>query len=153
MERAQIIRISEPIKSTWAVEKGLDLTKLLSDGDYKEQYRKEMIEWSDEMRKRDYGIFCKAAALTIDKNIVIVSDIRRQTDIKWFREKFGNKVKLVRIKCDDKIRSNRGWIFQEGVDDKESECGLDEWTEWDLVVENNGENDSEYILSRIHSLL
>lgn len=154
MEKAQIIRISEPIKSKWAVEKGLDLTELLSDGPYKEKYRKEMIVWSDEMRKNDYGIFCKAATLAIDKCIVIVSDIRRQGDIKWFRETFTrDKVKLVRIVCDEKIRKNRGWKFQEGVDDQESECGLDEWKEWDLIVENDGEKDTEEHLTHILGLI
>lgn len=39
----------------------LDLKELLSDGPYKEKYRKGMITWSDEVRKQDYGYFCKAA--------------------------------------------------------------------------------------------
>lgn len=60
-ERAEIIHISEPIKSHWAQEKGLDLTELLSDGPYKENYRKEMIVWSDGMRQRDPGCFCRAS--------------------------------------------------------------------------------------------
>lgn len=58
---AEIIRISEPIKSHWAKEKGLDLEKLLSDGPYKEKYRKEMIIWSDSVRAKNPGFFCKAA--------------------------------------------------------------------------------------------
>lgn len=60
-EKAEIIRISEPIKSHWAKEKGLNLTELLSDGPYKEKYRKEMIVWSDSVRQRDAGFFCRAS--------------------------------------------------------------------------------------------
>lgn len=60
-ERAEIIRISEPIKSHWAQEKGLDLSELLSDGPYKEKYRKEMIVWSDSVRQRDPGFFCRSS--------------------------------------------------------------------------------------------
>lgn len=60
-ELAEIIRISEPIKSHWAKERGLDLGQLLSDGPYKETYRKEMIIWSDKMRSTDPGFFCRAA--------------------------------------------------------------------------------------------
>lgn len=60
-ERAEIIRISEPIKSHWAKEKGLDLNELLSDGPYKEKYRKEMIDWSDDIRQKDPGYFCRLA--------------------------------------------------------------------------------------------
>ncbi|CRK90550.1 CLUMA_CG004254, isoform A [Clunio marinus] len=126
-EKAEIIRISEPIKSTWAKEKNLNLTELLSDGPYKEKYRKQMIQWSDEKRAIDYGIFCCEASKKISKPIVIVSDIRRKTDIKWFRETFKDKIKLIRIKCDDEIRCKRGWKFEAGVDDIQSECDLDNW--------------------------
>lgn len=60
-DRSEIIRISEPIKSHWAKEKGLNLTELLSDGPYKEQYRKEMILWSDSVRCNNPGFFCNAS--------------------------------------------------------------------------------------------
>jgi phosphomevalonate kinase len=152
-EKAQIIRISEPIKSTWAREKNLNLTELLSDGPYKEKYRKMMIDWSDEQRALDYGVFCREASLNITKPVVIVSDIRRKTDIKWFRETFGDKIRLIRISCDDKIRIERGWKFQEGVDDIQSECDLDDWKEWDLKVENDGQKESEETLEEIIKLL
>lgn len=65
-ERAEIIHISEPIKSYWAKEKGLDLNELLSDGPYKEMYRKEMIDWSDNVRQKDPGYFCR---LSIEKSM------------------------------------------------------------------------------------
>lgn len=62
-DSAEIIHISEPIKSHWAREKGLDLKELLSDGPYKEQYRKEMIIWSDGVRQKDPGFFCNISIL------------------------------------------------------------------------------------------
>lgn len=65
-ERAEIIRISEPIKSHWAKEEGLDLNELLSDGPYKEKYRKQMIDWSDGVRQKDPGYFCR---LSIEKSV------------------------------------------------------------------------------------
>ncbi|KAG5684797.1 hypothetical protein PVAND_014010 [Polypedilum vanderplanki] len=148
-DNAEIIRISEPIKSFWAKEKNLDLTQLLSDGAYKEKYRKAMIVWSDEMRAKDYGIFCREASKNISKETVIVSDIRRKTDIQFFRETFGNKIKLIRIVCNDNIRVKRGWTFQEGVDDIQSECDLDDWNEWDLLIENTGDRDAHEILDEI----
>lgn len=148
-EKAQIIRISEPIKSFWAREKNLDLEKLLSDGAYKEKYRKEMIVWSDELRSKDYGIFCREASKSVSKQIVIVSDIRRKTDIKYFRETFGDRVKLIRIKCDDSIRQQRGWKFESGVDDIQSECDLDDWHEWDLTLDNDRNKEASDILDEI----
>lgn len=60
-DSTEIIRISEPIKSHWAAEKGLDLEELLSDGPYKEQYREGMIVWSDSVRKENPGYFCNAS--------------------------------------------------------------------------------------------
>lgn len=148
-ENTEIIRISEPIKAFWAKEKNLDLAQLLSDGAYKEKYRKEMIVWSDEMRVKDYGIFCREAAKNISKETVIVSDIRRKTDIKYFRETFGSKVKLIRIKCSDNVRIDRGWKFESGVDDIKSECDLDDWNEWDMLIENDGNRDANEILNEI----
>lgn len=150
---AEIIRISEPIKSTWAKERNLNLLELLSDGPYKEKYRKDMIIWSDEMRAMDYGIFCREASRNISKPTVIVSDIRRKTDIKWFRETYGDKVKLIRIKCEDSIRLERGWKFQEGVDDIQSECDLDDWNDWNLTVENDKRKEEQEILDELVQLL
>lgn len=151
MENAEIIRISEPIKSFWAEEKSLDLKQLMSDGAYKEKYRKEMIAWSDEMRVKDYGVFCREASKNASRETVIVSDIRRKTDIRWFYEKFGTKVKLIRIKCQDCIRENRGWKFESGVDDIQSECDLDDWNEWDLLIENDGLREVDSILDEIRN--
>jgi len=152
-DKGEIIRISEPIKSTWAKEQNLNLTELLSDGPYKEKYRKEMIIWSDKKRAEDYGIFCREASRNISRSTVIVSDIRRKTDITWFRETFGGKIKLIRIKCDDNVRRDRGWKFQEGVDDIQSECDLDDWNDWDLSIDNDGNKETEEILEEIIKLL
>ncbi|XP_062539441.1 phosphomevalonate kinase [Armigeres subalbatus] len=152
-ERAQVIRISEPIKRSWAETSGLDLEKLLGDSPYKEQYRKEMIEWSDRKRAEDYGCFCRQACSNLSKEICIVSDIRRKTDVRFFREQFGQRVKSVRIVADDATRMQRGWAFREGVDNVQSECDLDEFTEWDLVVTNDSGTDVEEILKTIEALL
>ncbi|XP_035795962.1 UNC93-like protein [Anopheles albimanus] len=87
-DRAQILRISEPIKRHWATQKGLNLGELLGDGAYKENYRKEMIVWSDEQRHQDYGVFCREACRLMNREICIVSDVRRRTDVQFFRETF-----------------------------------------------------------------
>lgn len=143
----EIVRISEPIKRFWAEKNQLDLTELLSDGAYKENHRKAMIEWSDEQRAKDYGIFCRDAMMrTSRKPICIVSDIRRRNDIRFFRETYGDKLVLVRIKCEDSCRSSRGWTFATGVDDIPSECDLDEFTEWDHVLVNDGSVTGEDLL-------
>lgn len=132
-DKCCVIRISEPIKSHWAKENNLDLQQLMSCDDYKEKHRKAMINWSDEVRNRDPGYFCKAACekgcLFINsscricywcfaapvKQIWIVSDVRRKSDVEWFKDNYGERVKLVRIKADENVREKRGWKFTEGL--------------------------------------
>lgn len=63
-QRCETIRISEPIKRHWAAIEGLNLQQLLGDGPYKERYRRQMIEWSDEIRSRRPDFFCQSAFAT-----------------------------------------------------------------------------------------
>lgn len=89
---------------------------------------------------------------TGSKPIVIVSDIRRKTDIEFFRVQEYN-IKTVRINASEAARSARGWVFQNGVDDVPSECDLDDVAQWDLVIENDGTQAVEVILDRILTLI
>lgn len=47
------------------------------------------------------------------------------------------------------MRIARGWKFQSGVDDVESECGLDDYTDWDLKIMNDGSVDVNQIIEQI----
>lgn len=136
-DKCEILKISLPIKSHWSKAKNLDLDLLLDESIYKEKYRLDMILWSEEKRASDYGYFCRITCENAsDKPIWIVSDIRRKTDIKWFTETYDQKVKKIRITADDEIRKARGFQFTKGVDDAESECNLDDFSPWDLIVDN-----------------
>lgn len=48
------------------------------------------------------------------KEIWIVSDTRRKTDIAWFKTHFDN-VKLIRINADESSRKEREWSFVQGI--------------------------------------
>ncbi|KAI8434156.1 hypothetical protein MSG28_012277 [Choristoneura fumiferana] len=154
-DRCEIIKISQPIKSHWAKEKNLNLNEMLSDSEYKEQYRLDMITWSDEMRDQDYGCFCREACQNAaDRPIWIVSDIRRKTDIQWFTDTYPDLIRTIRITADEETRKKRGYSFKEGVDNVVSECDLDDYTLWDLVVENGkGRQQLEEQLGSILGLL
>ena len=39
----------------------MNVDELLGDGKYKESYRLEMAKWGENIRKEDYGYFCRAA--------------------------------------------------------------------------------------------
>jgi phosphomevalonate kinase len=60
-DNAALIKISAPIKSHWAEKHDLNFEELMSAGEYKELHRQEMIIWSEQIRQKDYGYFCKAA--------------------------------------------------------------------------------------------
>lgn len=88
---------------------------------------------------------------TGSKQIVLVSDIRRKTDIEFFRSE-GYNIKTVRINTNEEVRKARGWVFQSGVDDVQSECDLDDFAQWDLAIENDGTQDVEAIVDQILAL-
>ncbi|TRY78711.1 hypothetical protein TCAL_06796, partial [Tigriopus californicus] len=131
-----ILRLSGPLKECYARDHGLDFDQLLSATDYKEKYRLDMIQWSERIRRQDHGYFCRAA---IDKYqatgfpLWIVSDCRRATDFQFFQDKYPGKCRTIRIQASDTIRESRGFVFKAGVDDKESECGLDDQPSFDHV--------------------
>lgn len=153
--KSVIIKLSGPIKSHWSKSLNLDIDQLLGDGQYKEKYRLEMAKWGENVRRKDYGYFCRAAIDMYnahDKPIWIISDVRRKTDIQWFTEKFGDACKMIRVTSNDLIRKQRGWVFTAGIDDSETECDLDGINKWDLEIQNNGDNIDD-ILEKILNLI
>lgn len=139
-ECCEVVKISAPIKSHWADKKNLNLNELLSHSEYKEQYRLEMIKWSDTIREQDYGCFCREACQSAaDHPIWIVSDVRRKTDIRWFKETYKDLIRTIRIVADEETRKSRGFQYKEGIDNVASECDLDDYETWDLII-NNGED-------------
>ena len=53
------------------------------------------------------------------------------------------------------MRKSRGWVFTEGVDDIESECGLDQDGSfmWDFFMHNIDSSAAENILKTLVDLL
>ena len=145
------MRLSGPLKQCYAENHGLDYARLLDASDYKEKYRKDMITWSEKIRNEDPSYFCLKA---IDKYkgsdfpLWIVSDCRRRTDFEFFEANYPRLCKRVRIWASDEVRRSRGFSFQAGVDDAESECGLDDQN-CDVTIENNGQVPPEQLLQDI----
>ena len=117
----------------------MDLERLMDSSAYKETYRKAMIVWGEEMRAKDPGYFCRLAIHEADKPIWLVCDARRTTDMDYFKSHYGERTITVRVVASDAVRVRRGWEFTIGVDDAESECGLDDYT-CDVVITNNGDD-------------
>jgi phosphomevalonate kinase len=79
------------------------------------------------------------------EEIILISDCRRPTDIQFFINNF-KKSKIISIRINSKIeeRQKRGFNFIEDIDNKESECSLDNFNNWDFYLNNNENiNDDE----------
>ena len=140
-----IVRLSGPLKRLYAQNHGLDFAQLLSSSSYKEKYRLPMIQWSEELRNRDPGYFCRAAikdSAQSANSVWIVSDCRRSTDLAFFEREYPGKTLKVKVTANEETRMKRGFRFMEGVDDKQSECGLDHVTEKDIhfIIHNDDDN-------------
>ncbi|XP_028837158.1 phosphomevalonate kinase isoform X2 [Denticeps clupeoides] len=132
-----VLRLSAPLKEQYAQERGLDFTELLGAGRYKEQYRADMIQWGERKREQDPGFFCRLAIR--DATQPIVSDARRASDLQWFWKEFPHQCHCVRVEASEQSRVNRGWEFTAGIDDGESECGLDHGVQFDWMIHNDGD--------------
>lgn len=147
-DKCNIIRLSGPLKREYAKQNGLDFDRLMDSTTYKELYRHKMIGWGEEKRNADSYYFCRLAVemilaencgenLSLPKPVWIISDARRKTDVRYFKESYDNVVS-VRINASEETRRSRGWVFTPGVDDAESECGLDNEI-FDVVIQNDGD--------------
>lgn len=133
---ASIGRLSGPLKGAYANEHGLDFAQLLSDGPYKEKYRADMIVWGERRRNEDPGFFARLVLAKCTTPVLIISDARRLTDMAFFTAQY--PCLTVRVRCADQTRAKRGWVHTAGVDDVESECGLDAYTHM-LAIDNDGD--------------
>uniref|UniRef100_A0A6G3MJ51 Phosphomevalonate kinase n=1 Tax=Henneguya salminicola TaxID=69463 RepID=A0A6G3MJ51_HENSL len=114
---------------------------------YKEQFRREMILFGENIRKLDPYYFCKIIDITAQQSGTkcwVIADCRRLFDIKYFSDKYPERTITVRIECPLYIRSNRGFEFECGIDDAESECGLDNYKSWHHVIKNADHFDPEF---------
>ncbi|KAM6294348.1 LOW QUALITY PROTEIN: phosphomevalonate kinase [Aegotheles albertisi] len=133
-----VLRLSGPLKELYAKEHGLDFQRLLDASAYK-AFRQDMIRWGEERRRADPGCFCRAAVAGAAQPVWVVSDTRRLSDLEWFRDVYGDAVLTVRVVATEETRRRRDWVFVTGVDDAESECGLDQGVTFDWVITNDGD--------------
>ncbi|XP_071758264.2 phosphomevalonate kinase [Centroberyx gerrardi] len=134
-----VLRLSGPLKQQYAQEHGLDVEQLLGSGRYKEDFRADMILWGETRRRQDPGFFCRLATRGAQHPVWVVSDARRLSDLQWFWAEFPSQTRCVRVQASDQTRTERGWSFTAGIDDAESECGLDSGVEFDWIIRNEAD--------------
>ncbi|VDN02881.1 unnamed protein product [Thelazia callipaeda] len=152
--RVIVCGVSHPLKEEYAELNGIDGERLKSDLLYKEIYRRDMIIWSEKLRENDAGYFCRKVLARCDSfDVIIVPDCRRLSDIEFFKVNCGSRIRLVRIECALPIRKKRGFEFIEGIDDQITECGLDEYDGWDIIINNDIPTVNESLPSTLETFL
>lgn len=75
-----------------------------------------MIRWGEEKRNQDPGYFCQLATANVPPSfhVWIISDARRQTDVRYFKEHFTEETVTVRVEAELKVRESRGFVFTKG---------------------------------------
>lgn len=58
--------VSHSLKEQYALINGLDPERLKSSEEYKEKYRRDMVEWGETIRKNDPFYFCRFASCLWD---------------------------------------------------------------------------------------
>lgn len=144
MRHLAILRIAGPIKKEFAKNNKLDFTRLLDSSGYKEDFRMAMVEWSEGYREREgWNCFLKLAIKeqrARDKAIWILNDARRPCDLEYFEDEatFANtRIIKLRVEATEEARMSRGWKFTKGIDDRPTECGLDDYDDWTYVIHND----------------
>ncbi|THD18251.1 Phosphomevalonate kinase [Fasciola hepatica] len=144
-----VIHLSYPIKRQYAKLHGLDFSELSSSGPYKEIYRKDMVRWSEQKKTNDLHVFAREAVqIFLDPvhyttDVVILADARRPYDLNYFIDLWDrSRCIIARVIASEATRKKRGWIFTTGVDDAETECALDGFPDWDLIIHNDSDVES-----------
>lgn len=143
-EIATIIRLSGPLKAEYARMHSLDFDRLLEADSYKESHRQNMITWGEQKRVEDPTYFCRLATegpWIISKKVWIISDARRGSDLEYFRS-YPNVI-TIRVVASESSRIARGFSFVDGIDDADSECGLDDVKNWDYIFDNSDGPDKD----------
>ena len=155
MRHLAVLRIAGPIKREFAKNNRLDFTRLLDSTSYKENFRLAMVEWSEGYREREgWNCFLKQSIKeqrAKDKAIWILNDARRPCDLEYFEEDPAfakTEVIKLRIEASEEARMSRGWKFAQGIDDRATECGLDDYDAWTHVIDNDY-NDETQLLAEL----
>ena len=120
----------------------MNYEKLLDSSEYKEKIRPQLIEFSELMRKSDDAYFIRQAlkdSRAERHSLWIVCDCRHRGDFDVFESCFPGKCLRIRVEAEIPVRESRGFAFREGIDDNDSECGLDDPEGgFHFVIRNDG---------------
>ncbi len=84
----------------------------------------------------------------------LVCDCRHRGDFRVFETRFPGRCVRVRVEAALETRRRRGFVYVEGVDDNDSECGLDDPDGgFDFIIQNDGEEKPETLFKDLFNAL
>lgn len=75
--------------------------------------------------------------LCLSNPIWIISDIKSNAEIEFFKKDFNDRVFIVRIEASNDTREKRGWSSQTDMNSSEFESQFDSNGQWSFVFSNN----------------
>jgi len=130
------IALADALKEETVGKYGLSIERMTSDYSYKEEIRHLLIKHGRDRRAEDIDYWVKKVLENAKAPVVIVPDLRYSNE-KTSLAKGERIVLSVKIECDNENRAKHGWHLS-SADTDASECQLDEDTDWDYIVYNNG---------------
>lgn len=113
---------AEPLKESFAQHKKIRIENLY-DIKEKEKYRQELIEFANEMRKKDPFIFANQLFDSInEEDNIVIDDLRLLPELEMLVKAGG---KPYRVWADHNTRKKRGWVSNYMIDRDLTETDLD----------------------------
>lgn len=119
------VGIGDAIKLEYGKRKNLTFEQIEKE---KHLYRADLIKLGDWGRAQDGDYWLKNIA-NMDK--IIVPDVRVEHELNFFKSKGAF---LIRVNSTSENRAKRGTLINEN---DSTETALDDYKEWNIVVENN----------------
>ena len=149
----KVIALADAPKKAFCIKYELDHNKFMNDRSFKEQYRKQFINFAENAKKYDKYFWCKEAIKNTEHlDNIIISDLRYPVELEFFMKYFSRKLVTIRIDANDDTRKTRGWIFNKLIDEHVSENGLDD-IEFDYSINNNTNDNGTNIKQQLRKIL
>ena len=136
----KITSLSYFCKKEYCDKNNVDFQKILSDHKFKDLHRDKLTEYFLTTDPMTYPVLLEKDIDANKYKIYVIDDMRLLVEnAEYFRENCSLKWNLfyVRVNALDNVKIKRGWIRSQ-YDDLQCENDLDNYEEFDYVINNNG---------------
>jgi phosphomevalonate kinase len=144
--KLESLHSSNILKKEFCEKFNYNYDKILTDRSYKESLRDKMNKYYNETKKtKSIDYYNKKLIEHIKTNSntkVFILHVRHKFEISFF-EKYNFRIIKIRIEADNKVKMERGWIYNINIDKDITEIDLDDYDNWDYIFNNNDNNNKE----------